>query len=134
MSKVVKEKPETASKDAYLIVLGGDGDVELALVTKEVWDWIMSRKLTKEDQQELDEESSTYDSLTPESLQAALKRRSHGEEELAHVTAGSFQNDKAIYARAADLAVGVRDSIVAYTQWAAKNGYEIKDEYHGVIY
>lgn len=88
----------------YLVILQGQGDTDIKLVTQETWDWIDSPYTGKA---EVIPETKTK--MTP--------------------TSGSYDNDRALRASGVPFE-RTRD---AY-KWALENSVEIVDEYIGYIY
>jgi hypothetical protein len=116
--------------DVYLIVLEGQGDVSVALVDYETWEWINSPKPESAKGERAWDEFK----MAPEYVQNTLMK--YGDDKLI-ITIGSFQNDRAL-AASTDGAVwfqyGEYDDIQAAKEWASVNGYDIEDEFHGYIY
>lgn len=116
------------SKIGYLIELTGQGDLQMALVTQEVWDWINSPMPAG-----LREAGGMLDPATPECVR--LSNDNYG----AYITIGSWENDRALAAASSDAGaiMDFYDSPRAEGQFRKEieeAGYEIADEYHGYIY
>ena len=79
-----------SDKDVYLIHLTGQGDVEVAFVNKEVFDWINS---TDKGQAPADRgKSGWYDQTVPKFVSDRLPSDERG----VFLTIGSFNNDRAL--------------------------------------
>lgn len=122
-------------KEAYLINLEGMGDTSSALVDKEVFEWIESKKTPGR----RGKESSWYDESVPAALHEALKKESFYER--PYVTSGSMDNDRAMLAVSAptaeDGSTGVfyqEDMERDVRDWAREHGFEIRDIYVGGLY
>jgi len=115
--------------DIYLIVLTGQGDTYVKPVDKETFDWVTSADEGRPKGQEND--SGWDDQLVPESQKQKLKALTGSA--VVQVTSGSFDNDRALAARAAgqyDIYCTLTDAFKAIKQ----HGDEVVDEYQGYIY
>lgn len=112
--------------DLYLLVMQGQGDTHVKLVTKPIWDWVFSGL---EDGRP-DGKHGWYDHATPLSVQSSLG-------DYAFVTSGSLDNDRALQAAGADVPYdeyGDSDEPELARAWATKNGHHIVNTWHGCIY
>lgn len=121
------------SKPAYLIVLEGQGDVEVKLVDQEVWDWI-NRDDSVERAQARADGSYCWDekSIAPNSVVDAWP-----EDERILITTGSSHNDRMLMTPEKACLFseyGGTEVEEEAQEWARKNGYEIMDTVEGCIY
>lgn len=126
----------TTKTPVYLVQLEGGGDCYLALVTKEIYDWI-NAKPSPAVAKELRETHSSEDDCVPASLKAALQKEfGQKDEEGVHVTSGSYENDKALAARHACVTGKHFDHFPELHEWLKEHPeYELqKDDYQGNIY
>lgn len=105
-------------KTLYLVEVSGQGDHWLTLVTKEVLDWICDPKTPGRQ----GDESSWYDTATPPDIRKG---------EQAHVSSGSYQNDRALFAIPDG---GYFTSTVDLVKWAQENDVSVEDGFDGYIY
>jgi hypothetical protein len=94
----------------HLVILSGQGDTTISLVTPEQFAWINSPPL--------DDSATSWIEKDP--LDGKRVR----------VTSGSYDNDRALQVNGTDFG-----TIAAAIQFANKHSYEISsDEFHGCIY
>lgn len=119
-----------AKTSAYLVVLSGQGDLEIKIVDKETFDWINSEPVFKKGQNSVEEK-------VPLS-QVAARRRAYGKSsdvDMEHicVSRGSPDNDRALCCFTI-LEYSQVDSVKAAIAQIKKKGHKLVDEYHGGIY
>lgn len=109
----------------YALVLTGQGDTDIKLVEKDVWDWIMGAKPKQK------VPKSVLDKLREHQM-----REGYEEFEEPYITPGSPVNDAALYAPAA--IVDGKDcqffSVSEYTKFVKKHDIDIVDDFEGCIY
>lgn len=114
------EKPN----QMFLVVLSGGGDTEVKIVSKPVWDWI----LTEDDFQG---EDSIQDTPPPEVIQEMIEENGEDSDCTVFVTSGSPDNDRALNAPAPNRSFF---SMKEALQYIKRNNIEIVEEYEGYIY
>ncbi len=125
-----KRKPKYPF-NAYLVIMQGQGDTEVKLVDKEIWDWFHSPRPPFADDAYFDELP-----IAPRRVREAILKLNPDEQELG-VTSGSWENDRML--RCPDEAClyheyGDTSSIRAAERWAKKNNYRIVEREEGSIY
>lgn len=116
----------------YLIILTGQGDTEIKIVDQETWDWITSADNGRNPN--LPENTLSWDDLlVPQSQLKKILDNSEGYH--PHLTKGSWENDRAMWACNADgYSEGYYDSVKDAMKAIKKNGHKFEDEYYGCIY
>lgn len=116
----------------YLIVLTGQGDVEVKVVDKETFDWVTS---TNPGRREIGDArgSSWIDALVPESQKPKILKEYGREGREVRLTSGSWQNDRMISARPAD-GYESYDRLADALKAVKKAGDEVEDTVEGCIY
>src|SRR3954464_14699658 len=112
----------------YLLVMEGQGDTHTKLVTENVWNWIMRRDTPGRE----NGKSGWIDTAAPESVVKAVKE----DNEDVFVTIGSYQNDRALFARGEEVPFdeyGDSDGPDNAREWAQKNGHEVAAKWEGCI-
>lgn len=104
-------------KKMLLIVLTGQGDIDIKLVPYAALQWIESPTPSS---------GAKYETI-PVEVMAGYEHKYHNKK--AYVSAGSGDNDRAIHVQGEDFT-----SIREATKYAKKNGIEVVDEWHGCIY
>lgn len=126
---------------AYSIVLTGQGDTQIYIVDKEVWDWVNSPISGKPD----GHVSSWVDQLVP---QKVIDYHRKEEQKLADfnnrqpefcdilITAGSWDNDRALNAIpiTIDGEEALFFSVKELANFCREHDIEIVDSYEGYIY
>ena len=119
------------SKNLYCIHLTGQGDTEIKLVSKAVWDWINSRDLGRP---EGGAGSHWIDQLVPKEVTEYHARE--GNYEAIYITIGSFDNDRAL--NATPIKVAGREAnffhIAELINFCRIHDIDIIDTYEGCIY
>lgn len=103
----------------FLISLSGQGDVDLKLVTKEVWDWILTPFNGK---------SSGYSEVVPKEVQDEMIKHNGSVDEV-FVSIGSYENDRAL--QAPGISFWGHKELIEYVK---NNNIEIVEEFEGYIY
>lgn len=126
-------------KPAYLFVGTGQGDTQVALMTKDVWDWAINTPMRagRSGWIEFEECPPLVQAMLVK--QAEEESRSFGAREApgVSVTSGSAINDRLLAINepaALFYAYGDSSDIVAAHRWAGANGYTIVETYDGYIY
>lgn len=112
--------------EVYLIDLEGDGDRIIALVTKEVFDWVMREDTPGRE----NNETGWIDTATPQIVKDSYPETS---EQDFLITSGSYNNDRAIIAVSGEN-LHTFDSIKDLTEHIKKYDLTIGDEFQGLIY
>lgn len=105
-------------------MLGGQGDIEYKVVGPETWKWITSPRPNFGNNTYLDE-IIPLGALHEFSLLDPQGQSNFSEQ----ITIGSWENDRAIYARGKDF-----DNMKDLLDWIKQNNMTVDDEYHGCIY
>lgn len=103
----------------FLISLSGQGDVDLKLVTQEVWDWILTPFNGK---------GSSYSEVAPKEVQDEMIKH-NGKVYDVSVTIGSYENDRAL--QAPGISFWGHKELIEYVK---NNNIEIVEEFEGYIY
>lgn len=111
----------------YLLTLQGAGDTEATVVDEETFAWVTSEDPGRPDNQSEEFLSSWPDQLVPES---ALNRM----DERPILTSGSWQNDRALCAPAAEGYKEVFWTVKEATDAIKERGDEIAGSWEGHIY
>lgn len=110
----------------YLISLHGQGDTDIRLVEKDVWDWVVSPADFKG--------KSFLNEVPPQSVldKINLQNKKWGQKQQKNVqiTVGSFNNDRALLAPAYKNFYSVREM----TLFVGEQNIKIVDEFEGCIY
>lgn len=115
--------------DVYLIVLMGQGDVDVRVVDKESFDWVNSINMGRPAGSR---ESSWVDSCVPES-QRALWRAAGEESDELIITIGSWQNDRALAAQSMS-GFDHYNTLAAALKAIYNAQARVVDTYEGMIY
>ena len=125
----------------YIVLLEGGGDIYIKVVDKETFDWICSDDPGQP--ADYDDDTSWVDQLVPASQFAKMKAewdrdadkpwRTPGAEFELRLSRGSWDNDRAIWAKPAD-GYSEYDTIKEAVKAIANNGDVFEDEYQGCYY
>lgn len=119
----------------YVLVLSGPKDHEYKVVTKEVWDWILSGDPGRP---EGNTEHTWKDQTVSPTLLKQIRKYmgisqadidSGDEEDGVCLSSGSWENDRALQAPCT-----MFDSLRELVQWTKKHRHKIIDTYEGCIY
>lgn len=122
----------------YLLVMEGQGDTHVKLVTKTIWDWVHSPETPGRPPGS----HGWTDPSTPASVRAVFKgqkpdEREGSEDGHVFITSGSFNNDRALAADGDEVLFDEyadADVVDEARQWALTHGHEVVDEWRGYIY
>ena len=113
----------------YCIELEGQGDKEIKLVSKEVFNWINSRNLGRPDGCN---DSGWIDQIAPQEVKD-YQAKNDGE---VYITIGSYDNDRALLAP--PLTIGEVEAIFFHTRelvdFCKSHDCDIIDTFEGCIY
>ncbi len=98
----------------YLIYLTSAGDIDIKLVSENIWNWIIS---------DYKSEKSSYHEVLPEGVAQEMNEKS------VMITIGSYANDRALHAKGITFS-----SMKKLNEYVQFNNIEIIDEFHGCIY
>ena len=123
------EKPMIDKEKVYILILTGQGDTYIHLVTKKVWNWIHSTELGRAGEHM----TSWPDQTTPQVI------INENDGELQHITIGSYQNDRAL---ACPLNMFPDIQLSSHFEFDVANlsaavhiaGHELGETYNGYIY
>lgn len=116
----------------YLLILSGQGDLEIKVVDKETYEWVTSSDLGRP--QGYVNKYSWEDQLVPAS-QIAKRKEDQGEDYYpVSLSFGSWDNDRAIAAMPIDGYAHHYSSVLALIEQINHRGDYIADEYVGCIY
>lgn len=120
--------PRIRPEDRYLLTLTGGGDTILALVDLELWTWVQRRDTPGRTARA----SGWYDTEVPRRVVEAMAATG----DRVHLTIGSFQNDRALYASREDVDGVVQfDSVRDLTLYLrAHPEIALAGEFDGCIY
>lgn len=123
--RVVSPKTRNA-RDVYMIHLTGQGDVDIALVDRETFEWVTSKQ---QGRPAGDTSSGWIDQSVPASVKARLPR----DAQRVQLTIGSWENDRAL---TATLLRGVKRFTEMREALAHIREHKLKvvDTYEGYIY
>jgi hypothetical protein len=123
------------TKPAYLLVMEGQGDTSVKLVTPVIWEWVHSGATTGRQRNASGHlDSGWYDGDTPASVEAFLKATG---QPLPFVTCGSLDNDRALQAVGEDVLYDEYsgdEAVENAEDYARDHGYTIVDRELWCIY
>ena len=113
----------------YCVELEGQGDKEIKLVSKEIFDWINSRDLGRPVGSD---KSGWIDQTAPQEVKEYAK--SNGDE--VYITIGSYNNDRCFFAPPLwiDNIEAEFSSIMGLVDFCKKHDCDIEDTFEGCIY
>lgn len=121
----------------YLLVLSGQGDTDVKPVDEEAYNWITSEDLGRPETFEEDEdEHGWYDRIVPASQLELLQKDADkfgGEVERVYITIGSYDNDRALFAKPVE-GYATHDSVADAIKEITAKGDTLVDSYEGCIY
>lgn len=115
--------------DVYLIVLEGQGDLNIKVVDQITWDWIVSDDLGTSESEDC---GSWVDTTIPE-CQRQLIQAAGDDPNNIEITIGSYNNDRAIFAQSTN-GYTTYSSVKSLFDAVITRGDTVIDEYQGCIY
>ena len=116
------KKTKATSKEMYLVMLEGQGDLDMKLVGKATFDWINSERPDMPDYSADEEVPAAVLAENPEMVERGKTT--------IQVTSGSCENDRAMNV----VATLTFDSVVEAMKYIAKNKINLVDEFTACIY
>jgi hypothetical protein len=110
-----------AQHKLYALVLTGQGDTEIKLVDKDMWDWI---------------DSAQPKAPVPDNILVQLRKHHEDEKFVPHISRSTAVNDAALMAAPVEIdgAEAMFFSIRDFNKFVRKYDIEIVEEFEGCIY